>query len=73
MLFKPKRGCDTYKDGYSFDKGECFELPKPDQNNNCTQGFYLKDNNCKRICDGVDYILKIFIIFYWYKWMFSLH
>ena len=58
-----KGGCDTCKDGYSFDKGECFELPKPDQNNNCPQGFYLKDNNCERICDGVDCSTKNFYYF----------
>ena len=48
-----KGACDYCKEGYNFEKGECFELPKPDNNNNCPDGYYLKDNFCEKKCGGV--------------------
>ena len=55
-----KGGCDTCKEGYDFEKGECIELPKPDVNNNCPLGFYLKNDICEKICDGIDCSKKNF-------------
>ena len=49
-----KGACDYCKEGYGFKKGECIKLEKPDNNNKCQDGYYLKDNYCEKKCDGVD-------------------
>lgn len=62
--YSPEKGaCETCKEGYDVDKGECFELPKPDSYNKCPQGFYLKNNICERICDGVNCSTKSYYYF----------
>ena len=50
-----KGGCDYCKEGYFYQKGECLDLPKPDNNKKCPDGHYLKDDKyCDKICGGVD-------------------
>ena len=49
-----KGACEYCKAGYTLEKGECFELPKPDINGNCSDGFYLKNGFCDKKCGGVD-------------------
>ena len=46
-------GCEYCKEGYTFEKGECFELSKPN-NNKCPDGYYLKDDYCEKKCGGVE-------------------
>ena len=49
-----KGGCEYCKKGYSFRKGECTALSKPDVNNNCPLTYYLKEDFCEKKCGGVD-------------------
>jgi len=45
--------CDTCKDGYYYEKGECFKSPDP-VGNSCETRFYFSDNICKQKCLGVE-------------------
>ena len=54
ICFSEESGaCDTCKDGYYYEKGECFKAPDP-VNGVCDTGFYFSDNYCKSLCLGVE-------------------
>ena len=48
-----KGGCEICKEGYFNAKGECEQLPDKISENTCPDGFYLTNNICEKICDGV--------------------
>ena len=48
-----KGACDTCKEGYYYEKGECVKNPEPN-GTVCGKGFYFSDNSCERLCLGVD-------------------
>ena len=49
-----KGGCDYCIDGYVEKKGECIQLPIPDENNTCPEGYYFYKNKCEEKCGGVN-------------------
>ena len=48
-----KGACDTCKEGYYYEKGECVKNPEPN-GTVCEKGFYFSNNSCERLCLGVD-------------------
>jgi len=49
-----KGGCEYCIDGYIDKRGECYQLPIPDENNTCPEGYYNSQNICKEICRGIN-------------------
>ena len=58
-----KGACEKCKDGFMERKGECYELPIPDENNTCPDNFYLSGNNCLEKCSGVDCTTRYHFLF----------
>jgi len=48
-----KGACENCKNGFIEKKGECYELPIPDENLTCPDNYYLSGNNCLEKCSGV--------------------
>ena len=38
-----KGGCEYCLDGYIVKRGECYQLPIPDENNTCPEGYYSEE------------------------------
>ena len=49
-----KGGCEYCLDGYIVKRGECYQLPIPDENNTCPEGYYFSMNKCKEKCGGIN-------------------
>ena len=45
-----KGACDFCKSGFTDKKGECYELPIPDENLTCPDNYYLSGNICIEKC-----------------------
>ena len=52
-LSEEKGTCESCASGYKLEKGTCVELPKPDENNQCNDGYYYKNGICEQICYGL--------------------
>ena len=53
--FSPERGgCVSCKEGFVERKGECIELPIPDENNTCPENYYKSGNICLEKCGLVE-------------------
>lgn len=62
--YSPERGgCDICKDGFTQRKGECIELPIPDENNTCPENYYKSGDFCLEKCGLVDCTIPYYYFF----------
>ena len=59
-----KGGCDDCKEGFTERKGECIELPIPNEDNICPEGYYISGNFCLEKCSNVNCTNKKYANFY---------
>ena len=53
-LSEEKGTCEECKKGYKLVKGKCEQLPSPDSEGKCEDGYFINGEFCDKICDGLD-------------------